>query len=150
MAFDNFEKHCPKCRKGKQCGDYHLYAMRLEKSILEKQKFRDEYPNYKECIPCLYVGKTEHVPRCRQSMHQSRRTGTEKDKWTCYCGLYPTRNHYHEFIHNPSNFVKGHTKGLLSPWHFRDSNPVKMGDAKKAEKKLAKELRFKGYGVWQK
>ena len=150
MAFDDFQKHCAECEKGRPCGNYHLYAMRLEKSILKKKKFRVENPNYKEGKPCLYVGSTEHVPRCRQSMHQSRRTGTKKDKWTCYCGLYPPRNPYHDFIHNPSKFVKGHTKGLLSPWHFVESNPVKKEKARKKEEELAEDLRAKGYGVWQK
>lgn len=148
MPFDDFQKHCPKCKKGKPCGGYHIYAIRLEKSIWKKKKFRKANPNYKEGRPCLYIGKTQHVARCRQSQHQSRRTGTDKDRWTCYCGKDSASNKYESFINNPSKFIRGHTKGLLSPRHFRDWNPVTKENATEVEQEVARTLRDLNYGVW--
>ena len=78
MSFDDFQRHCKKCKKGEPCGEYHVYVMELSKDVIDSTKFRKVNPNYKPGMDCVYVGKTAHHPRCRQSMHNNCKIGN----WT--------------------------------------------------------------------
>ena len=119
--------------------------MILHQTILEKKKFRKKNPQYVEGDPCYYVGKTEHLPRCRQSMHQNySRDGNMR--WKCYCHISPGMNDYEGFWNNPSFFVLGHTDGYLK--QMRLVPKPTSAAAIKEEGRLAKELRSQGFGVW--
>jgi len=141
--FREFEKHCTQCQRGQPCGKSHLYVMIVDPTIMEKKKFREANPDYVEGMPCFYVGKTEHVPRCRQSQHQGKQKGT----WRCYCGKEGTTNTL-EFWHKPSTVVKDYTEGFLKADLFRDWNPVEPEVAEEREAELAAHLRKQGYGIW--
>ena len=105
MAFDNFQKHCSKCKKGEPCGQYHLYVMTVDPRIWKskrKAKFREKNEaTYEEGMEMLYVGMSECVPRCRQSKHHNYRAGGE-GRWTCYCGNHGKRNKYGGWWDKPS------------------------------------------------
>ena len=155
MAFDNFQKHCSKCEKGKPCGQYHLYLMTVDPRIWKskrKAKFREKNEaTYEEGMEMLYVGMSECVPRCRQSKHHNYRAGGE-GRWTCYCGNHGKSNKYGGWWDKPSTVVKNYLKdgyGLLRPKLFRNLNPFPSKEAADAaEKQLANDLRELGYAAW--
>lgn len=141
--FREFEKHCTKCQRGKPCGKSHLYVMIVDPMIMEKKKFRKANPDYVEGMACFYVGRTEHVPRCRQSWHQ----GKERGAWRCYCGKAAMENKF-EFKPKPAIVVKRYTEGFLKADLFREWNLVEPDEAEEREAELAAHLRKQGYGIW--
>ena len=145
MAFRDYQKHCKECKRDEPCGGYHVYVMILKPTILEKKKFQEKNPDYVKGKPCYYVGKTEHHPRCRQSMHQNY----SKDKptqWKCFCHISPRMNDYEGFWNNPSFFVLGHTDGFLKQMRLKPSST--SADAIKEERRIRDKLREQGFGVW--
>lgn len=172
MAFKDFQKHCTECKKNRPCGKYHLYVMKLDPTIWEKERFHEVNPDYVDGSPLYYVGKTKHHPRCRQSQHQRYPKPDEKKcpkceqkilprkprlrcdgckwsksfKWTCFCGINPGEHEYKSYWESPSKFVIGHTKGFLLT-EPREPLPNSAA-AEKAERLLAEKLRKYGYGIW--
>ena len=145
MAFRDYQKHCTECKYGEPCGKYHLYLMKLNPTIKRKKRFKEANPDYVEGQPLYYVGKTKHHPRCRQSMHQTyKKTG--HPKWQCYCQVSPGSNDFEGFWHNPSFFVRKHTKGYLKSVELRPYSNTEA--AARAERALANRLRKQGCGVW--
>ena len=131
MPFDDFQKHCKKCKKGKPCGQFHVYVLtvdpRLKKGKRSKKvRFRKVNPDTYENGEALYVGKCECAPRCRQSKHRIYNSKKET-KWSCYCGKYDSTNSYQQYRDAPTSihdFLKGEY-GYLQPKHFRKLNPFK-------------------------
>ena len=151
MAFDAFHQHCNRCKKGKPCKRRHVYIMELDHSILEKKKFRDANPKYQEGMDCLYVGKTRHHPRCRQSMHRNCKPGDWDGKvWECYCSISNGSN-LCELSNKAAPFVAGFITGFLKKKSiYKEYNPQRGPKAnQEAEEKLADDLRELGYGIWQ-
>lgn len=155
MPFDDFQKHCRKCKKGKPCGQYHIYVLtvdpRLKKGKRKKKvRFREINPDTYEDGKPVYVGKCECTPRCRQSKHRDYNPH-KKTEWNCYCGKYKPTNIYNKFRDKPSSihdFLKG-DYGYLQPKLFKNLNPFNTSEeAIKAEGKLATQLRKEGYAVW--
>ncbi len=70
----------------------------------------------------MYVGVTSHDPKVRFKQH---RDGNK-----------------------PSRIVRKYDRYLM--WkRFTDRNPVPAQQAEREERRLARDLRRKGYGVWQ-
>ncbi|HIF45963.1 MAG TPA: hypothetical protein EYQ73_04095 [Candidatus Poseidoniales archaeon] len=155
MVFDDFQKHCSMCEKGKPCGKYHLYVLTIDPRLKvgktsKKNRFRQVNPTTHEEGEGLYVGKCECAPKCRQSKHRTYNPKKET-LWTCYCGKYKSSNLYKKYRDNPTsihNFLKGEY-GFLKPKLFKKLNPFETSaEAIEAEAKLAISLRENGYAVW--
>ena len=143
--FDDFQKHCTRCRKGRPCGKSHLYVIELDEEIWEqRKKFRDVNRHFEPGTGklMLYVGMTAHAPRCRQSQHQ-----TSRPTWRCYCGLRDLENE-REIRHQTSRMIRDFTSGHLKASLFKGRNPVEPEDAEIEEAKLARHLRECGHAVW--
>jgi hypothetical protein len=107
---------------------YSVYVIRLKEGVLEKKKFREANPDYKEEKPCYYLGSTGKTPEVRAEEH---RTSARNKRGRLY---------------NPiaMNYFDG-----LRPSKYKRHNPI--SSQKKAVKKemdLAEKLRQAGYGVW--
>ena len=155
MAFDDFQKHCEECKKGKPCGQFHVYVMTVDPRLKvgkrsKKVRFRKINPNTHQNGEALYVGKCECSPRCRQSKHRNY-DSKKTTRWSCYCGKYEYSNLYQQYRDTPTSihdFVKGEY-GYLQPKRFKKLNPFKTSeDAEIAEEELAIQLRKDGFAVW--
>jgi len=149
MAFDAFHKHCKRCKKGNPCSRRHVYVMELNLDVLNQTKFKDANPNYKDGMDCVYVGKTSHHPRCRQSMHNNCKVGDWDGKsWTCYCKKKSGLNAC-SLATRTSGRVGKFMTGYLKPSLYKKFNPQRgSSNNSEAEEKLATNLRELGYGVW--
>lgn len=150
MEFTAFQKHCKRCKKGNPCSRRHVYAMLLEPEVLSRKKFfKDVNPDYKDGMLCLYVGKTIHHPRCRQSMHNNCKTGAwEGETWICYCNKKPGVNAC-SLSTRGSGKVGKYNTGFLKPSLHKDFNPQRgPKENSDAEVALSAHLRRLGYGVW--
>lgn len=104
---------------------YKVYVIKLNKAVLSEYKFRSENPNYKDGMPCVYVGMTKKSPEERFRDH---------------------KNH-----NNDGQFVPEYGEKLLkSIYEKYNEKPMYSWEASRLEKSLAKELRNQGYAVWQK
>ena len=151
MSFANFHQHCMKCKKGKPCNKKHVYVMELKLEVYEKsQKFKDANPNYKQGMPCVYVGKTSHHPRCRQSQHNNCKIGDwQGKKWTCYCGMKSETVSECKLSTRTSSKVGKFMTGFLLKSLYKKYNPQSDSQSnEEAEEKLANDLRSQGFGVW--
>ena len=149
MPFTAFQKHCQECREGEPCGHYHVYAMELRQEVLERGWFADANEGYKRGMPCLYIGRTKHLPKCRASQHEHCKTGGWKGKsYTCYCSGSAEQNAC-KISNRGSSKVKEFNTYWLRGKIFRSHNPQHSNSQNIAsEKKLAEDLRSKGYGIW--
>ena len=155
MVFDDFQKHCTLCKKGKPCGQYHVYVLSVDPRLKygkrgKKARFRKINPDTHKDGDPLYVGKSECVPKCRQSKHRNYNP-KKASKWSCYCGNYESTNPYEKYRDQPSSiyhFLRD-GYGYLQPKYFRKLNPFKTSqEAEAAEEKLAISLRKEGFAVW--
>ena len=149
MAFNSYQKHCTKCKKSKPCSQRHIYVMELDSKVLELKKFKETNPNYEQGMPCVYVGKSIHHPKCRQSMHNNCKPGSwQGKKWTCYCKKKPGINEA-TLATRSSSVVGKYMTGYLLPQLYKSVNPQRgPNNNSMAEEILAAELRSQGYGVW--
>ena len=97
--------------------------MELDSDVTKSKKFIKANPGYEKGMPCVYVGKSIHHPKCRQSMHNNCKSGDWKGKtWKCYCKVNPGINIAK--IGNKSSSVVGkHMTGYLLPKLYRSVNP---------------------------
>ena len=100
---------------------YNVYVIELEKSVLEKPKFRERNPNYIKGKSCVYGGMTSKPPDKRFKDHKS---GYKSSKYPKKFGLYLRRKLYEKY------------------------NPMTYEEAKHMEEELALKLQQKGYAVW--
>ena len=100
----------------------NLYVIRLDNAVLDNPRFRKANPAYRKGKPCYYVGVTSRSPDERFRQHKE---GYKASRWVKKYGKWIARR------------------------KFKGRNPVPGGRAKEEERKLARELREKGYGVWQ-
>lgn len=101
----------------------NVYVVALDDAVLEDKAFLKANPNYKSGKPCLYVGMTHLTPDERFNNHKKG--------------------------HRAARYVKKYGKYLRRKL-YEKYNPLTSEDAATREKELAKELRRKGYAVWQK
>jgi hypothetical protein len=110
---------------------YQVYVVELSKRIFsENAKFRAANPQFNGVLECLYVGMTSKEPAERFRQHK-----------TAY------RN---KKGHNLSSSLVWKYGSYLRPGLYIHLNekPMTRQEALKMEKKLALELRRKGYAVW--
>jgi hypothetical protein len=103
---------------------FHLYVIRLRKSILRSRSFRRANPRYVVGKPCVYVGSTARTPEERFEVHRTDRV-------------------------KGSGKVRKYGECLLE-WAYQDLPTFyRREKAEEAEARYADELRKRGWGVWQ-
>ena len=165
MPFDDFQKHCPECRKGAPCRKksgkpkHHLYVLKLRSSILDHKDWKNVDKRYIEGKDCLYVGMSSHLPKCRASIHQNDVKGKDRSdmSYICYCKGIGKRKSFGKFT-NGSKKVRRWNTFTFKPKLFREiqdgagrnlGNPLQEGeDYLEKEEALAEHLRDLGYAVW--
>lgn len=119
-----------KSKRPRKDQQYFVYVIRLDDEVLQKKKFREANPNYKEGKPCYYVGYSSKPPNERAEEH---RTAKRNKRGRLYSQI-------------AHNFFVG-----LRPSKYKRYNPLPTQEKAKArERQLAEDLRSKGYGVWSK
>lgn len=101
---------------------HSVYVVELNKEVLRLKKFLKENPNCDPEKACFYVGMTGLDPEERFQNHMRG--------------------------HKASNWVRKYGV-CLRPDLFEQFNPMSQDEAAKREVELARELRGKGHGVWQ-
>jgi len=100
----------------------NLYVVRLDDAVREDGRFKTQNPDYAGSKPCMYVGSTGHTPEKRFKQHRDG--------------------------YKASSAVRKHGRYIM--WKkFDHLNPVASHEAEGREAALARDLRRKGYGVWQ-
>jgi hypothetical protein len=99
-----------------------VYVIELDREVLQFDEFVDANPQYKEGMPCLFVGETRHTPG--------------------------KRFNYHLVGYKSHEFVRRYAR-RLAPEYYAGIKPVSRDEAKAEERRLAGRLRVLGYGVWQ-
>lgn len=110
---------------------YSIYVIELSKKVFsENAKFRLANPQYNGTMECVYVGQTSKDPKERFQQHK---TGYRNRKG-----------------HNLSSSIVRKYGLYLRPSLYNHLNLNKRNrqEALDHEKKLALELRSKGYAVW--
>ncbi len=153
MAFGDFQKHCPKCKKGEPCGKRHLYVLELRDDILSRKNWKNVDERHVDGMKCLYVGFSGHLPKCRASVHEHWVPGHFEETrigkaWRCYCSgkmelkLYTKKTRASTTVFQDNKFT-------LIRRLFRHENPIKDDeDPDEREGQLAEHLRDLGYAVW--
>jgi hypothetical protein len=101
---------------------HHVYVIELDKEVLKYDDFANANPQYKQGMPCLFVGETRHTPQ--------------------------KRFNYHLVGYKSHEFVRRYAR-RLAPEYFASIRPVGSDQAKLEENMLADRLRALGYAVWQ-
>jgi hypothetical protein len=110
---------------------YSVYVIELSKRVFtENWKFRDGNPQFNGVLECLYVGMTSKTPAERFKQHK---TGYINKKG-----------------HKLSAYIVQKYGAYLRPSLYDHINlkPMTKVQALNMEKKLALDLRRKGYAVW--
>ena len=110
---------------------YYVYVVELSKKVFtENTRFRNANPQFNGVLQCLYVGMTSKTPAERYKQHK---TGYINKKG-----------------HNLSAKIVQKYGSYLRPSLYDDINLKVMTrlEALAMEKKLALDLRRKGYAVW--
>jgi len=102
--------------------NHNVYVIELSKDVLRERRFIKSNPEYKNSMPCVYVGMTGLDPDIRFDKHKA--------------GIQSNR------------FVKEYGLWLL-PDLYEELNPMPYEDARYMEVDLAIRLKENGYGVWQ-
>lgn len=101
---------------------FNVYVIALDLDVMKDRRFREANARYIEGKPCVYVGMTGRTPDERFEQH---RNGYKSSRYPRKYGKYLRRK------------------------LFEHLNPMTYERACKMEVELAKQLREKGYGVWQ-
>ena len=101
---------------------HNVYVIELDKEVLQFDEFLKANPQYKQGMPCLFVGETRHTPQ--------------------------KRFNYHLVGYKSHEFVRRYAR-RLAPEYYARINPVSRDIAKAEERQLADRLRELGYAVWQ-
>ena len=109
--------------------NYCVYVVELDKKVLNKKKFIKVNENYKKDKPCVYVGMTFHSPDKRFEHHKNRHKSKKG---------YDTSSFF------PREFGIRLIDNLCEP-----EKSLTFDEAKELEIERARDLREKGYGVWQ-
>ena len=99
-----------------------VYVIELDREVLKYDEFTKANPQYKEGMPCLFVGETRHTPR--------------------------KRFNYHLVGYKSHEFVRRYARRLAAEY-YANLKPVSRDRAKVEEQRLADRLRALGYAVWQ-
>ena len=100
-----------------------VYVIKLEDTVRKEKKVREANPDANPKMKCVYVGSTAKTPAERLSIHK---VGGQRS----------------------SSIVRKYGVRLI-PALSRNYPPMTRPQAERKEKQLAKQLRAKGYTVWQ-
>ena len=106
--------------KSKLC---RVYVIKLEDAVRKENKVREANPDANPKMQCVYVGSTAKTPAERFKVHKA---GGKQS----------------------SSIVRKYGRRLV-PTLYRDLPLMTRPAAERKEKQLAKQLRAKGYTVWQ-
>ena len=106
----------------KQTSQHHIYVIELDKEVLKFDDFMFANPDYKDGMPCLFVGETRYSPK--------------------------KRFNYHLVGYKSHDYIRRYAR-RLAPEYYSSLNPVDANRAKEVENHLAAKLRSTGYAVWQ-
>jgi hypothetical protein len=101
---------------------HNVYVVELDAAVLKFARFRAHNPDYREGMPCVYVGMTGLPPGER---FQNHKAGVKANRYVRDFGL------------------------RLLPELYECFNPMPYGAAQAMEAELAEDLRAQGYAVWQ-
>jgi hypothetical protein len=105
-----------------ETAQHNVYVIELDKDVLKFDEFIKANPQYKQGMPCLFVGETRHTPQ--------------------------KRFNYHLVGYKSHEFVRRYAR-RLAPEYYARMNPVDSEHARAEEQMLAERLRSLGYAVWQ-
>ena len=110
---------------------YQVYVVELSKKVFtENTKFRNANPQFNGVLQCLYVGMTSKTPAVRLSQHKTGYINNKGHKLS-------------------ANIVQKYGTYLRpSLYEHINLKPMTRQEALAMEKKLALDLRSKGYAVW--
>lgn len=100
-----------------------VYAIELDPSVIEDSAFSAKNPQWKQGMPCYYIGMTSLSPRERYEQH-----------------LRGTKN-----VSRIAHRYGQRLRMDLVP----DCKPTRRTWAMKMEARLAKDLRARGFGAWK-
>ena len=101
---------------------HNVYVIELDNEVLKFDEFIGANPQYKEGMPCVFVGETRHSPK--------------------------KRFHYHLVGYKSHEYVRRYAR-RLAPEYYASMNPVNGDQAKAEAQRLADTLRARGFAVWQ-
>jgi hypothetical protein len=110
---------------------YSVYVVELSKKVFtENTKFRTANPQFNGVLQCVYVGMTSKTPAERFNQHKTGYINKKGHKLS-------------------ANIVQKY-RTYLRPSLYEHINvkPMTRQEALAMEKKLALDLRRKGYAVW--
>lgn len=101
---------------------FMVYVIKLDLAVLAHRKFRDDNPNYQSGKDCYYVGMTSSTPEERYKQHKAG--------------------------YKACRFAMAYGVGLM-PARLAQISPRTYEEASRHERKVAKRLKNRGHGVWQ-
>ena len=101
---------------------FSVYVIELDPEVLTNRRFREANPDHDPGKACLYVGMTAREPEERFEQH---RNGAKACRFARRYGL------------------------RLRPRLYRQFNPMTWEQACAREVELARDLRRRGFAVWQ-
>jgi len=110
---------------------YQVYVVELSKKVFtENTKFRIANPQFNGVLQCLYVGMTSKTPAERFNQHKTGYTNKKGHKLSSY------------IVEKYGTYLRP------SLYEHINLKPMTRQEALVMEKKLALDLRRKGYAVW--
>ena len=110
---------------------YYVYVIELSKKVFtDNTKFRLANPQFNGVLQCVYVGMTSKMPAERFRQH--------KDGFVSKKGFKISAN----IVEKYGSYLRP------SLYEHLNLKPMNRQEALGMEKKLALELRAKGYAVW--
>jgi hypothetical protein len=110
---------------------YSVYVVELSKKVFtENWKFRAANPQFNGVLECVYVGMTSKTPAERFKQHKTAYVNKKGIKLSAYV------------VHKYGAYLRP------SLYDHINLKPMTRAQALIMEKKLALDLRRKGYAVW--
>ena len=110
---------------------YKVYVIELSKRVFtEDARFRAANPQFNGVLECLYVGMTSKTPQERLSQHKTGYVNKKGHKLSA------------AIVHKYRRYLRP------SLYDHINEKPMTREQALLMERKLALDLRRKGYAVW--
>ena len=111
--------------------NYCVYVVELSKKVFtENTRFREANPQFNGVLQCLYVGMTSKTPAERFKQHKTGHVSKKGYKISAY------------IVEKYGAYLRP------SLYDHINAKPMTRQQALAMEKKLALDLRRKGYAVW--
>lgn len=110
---------------------YRVYVIELKKKVFtENARFRAANPQFNGVLECLYVGMTSKTPQERFHQHKTGYVNKKGHKLSA------------SIVYRYGSYLRP------SLYEHINEKPMNREQAVAMEKKLALDLRRKGYAVW--